>query len=76
MFVADAWYGGGLAREMDSRAAEMRQRQVQRYTLTVDNLQLISTANDAFATEADFERTAFLATIDRNSEPKFRGALS
>jgi hypothetical protein len=54
----------------------MRQRQVQRYTLTVDNLQLISTANDAFATEADFERTAFLATIDRNSEPKFRGALS
>jgi hypothetical protein len=28
MFVADAWYGGGLAREMDSRAAEMRQRQV------------------------------------------------
>jgi Caspase domain len=85
MFVADACYGGGLAREMDPRASEMSYRQVQRYTLTVDNLQPISTASDAFASETDFERTAFLAAVDRNTKapevripgvPGFRGALS
>jgi hypothetical protein len=85
MFVADACYGGGLAREMDPRAGDMSYRQVQRYTLAEDTLQPISTAGDAFASETDFERTAFLAAVDRNTKapevripgvPGFRGALS
>jgi hypothetical protein len=85
MFVADTCYGGGLAREMDPRAGEMSYRQTPRYTLTVDNLQPISTASDAFVSETDFERTAFLAAVDRNTKapevripgvPGYRGALS
>jgi hypothetical protein len=85
MFVADTCYGGGLAREMDPRAGEMSYRQAPRYTLTVDNLQPISTASDAFVSETDFERTAFLAAVDRNTKapevripgvPGYRGALS
>ena len=85
MFVADACYGGGLAREMDPRAGEMSYRQAPRYTLTIDNLQPISTSRDAFVSETDFERTAFLAAVDRNTKapevripgvPGFRGALS
>jgi caspase domain-containing protein len=85
LFVADACYGGGLAREIDPRAAEMSYRQAPRYSLTVDNLQPISTPRDAFLSDIDFERTAFLAAVDRNTKapeiripgvPGFRGALS
>jgi hypothetical protein len=85
LFVADACYGGGLAREIDPRAGELSYRQAPRYTLTVDGLQPISTASDAFLSEIDFERTAFLAAVDRNTKapevripgvPGFRGALS
>ncbi len=85
MFVADACYGGGLAREIDPRAGEMSYRQAPRYALTGDTLQPISTAKDAFLTEFDFERTAFLAAVDRHTKapevripgvPGFRGALS
>lgn len=85
LFVADACYGGGLAREIDPRADEMSYRQAPRYALTVDNLQPISTASDAFLSDIDFERTAFLAAVDRNTKapevripgvPGFRGALS
>lgn len=85
MFVADACYGGGLAREIDPRAGEMSYRQAPRYTLSTDNLQPISTASDAFLSDVDFERTAFLAAVDRNTKapevripgvPGFRGALS
>jgi len=85
LFVADACYGGGLAREIDPRADEMSYRQAPRYALTVDNLQPISTASDAFLSDIDFERTSFLAAVDRNTKapevripgvPGFRGALS
>jgi hypothetical protein len=85
LFVADACYGGGLAREIDPRADEMSYRQAPRYALTIDNLQPISTASDAFLSDIDFERTSFLAAVDRNTKapevripgvPGFRGALS
>jgi hypothetical protein len=85
MFIADACYGGGLAREIDPRAAEMSYRQAPRYSLTVDSLQPISTTSDAFLSDIDFQRTAFLAAVDRNTKapevripgvPGFRGALS
>jgi hypothetical protein len=85
LFVADACYGGGLAREIDPRADEMTYRQAPRYALTVDNLKPISTATDAFLSDIDFERTSFLAAVDRNTKapevripgvPGFRGALS
>jgi Caspase domain len=85
LFVADACYGGGLAREIDPRAGELSYRQAPRYALTVDSLQPISTASDAFLSDIDFERTAFLAAVDRNTKapevripgvPGFRGALS
>jgi Caspase domain len=85
LFVADACYGGGLAREIDPRADEMSYRQAPRYALAVDNLKPISTASDAFLSDIDFERTSFLAAVDRNTKapevripgvPGFRGALS
>jgi hypothetical protein len=85
MFIADACYGGGLAREIDPRAGEMSFRQAPRYLLTFDALQPISTASDAFLSDSDFKRTEFLAAVDRNTKapevripgvPGFRGALS
>jgi hypothetical protein len=85
LFVADACYGGGLAREIDPRAGEMSYRQAPRYSLAIDNLQRISTTSDAFLSDIDFRRTAFLAAVDRNTKapevripgvPGFRGALS
>jgi hypothetical protein len=85
LFIADACYGGGLAREIDPRAGGMSYRQAPRYALTGDTLQPVSTARDAFLTEVDFERTAFLAAVDRKTKapevripgvPGFRGALS
>jgi hypothetical protein len=85
MFIADACYGGGLAREIDPRADELSYRQAPRYSLTFDALQRISTASDAFLSDIDFERTDFLAAVDRNTKAPevripgvsgFRGALS
>jgi len=85
LFVADACYGGGLAREVDPRAGEMSYRQAPRYSLTVDSLQPISTVRDAFPSDLDFQQTAFLAAVDRNTKAPevripgvtgFRGALS
>jgi hypothetical protein len=85
MFVADACYGGGLAREIDPRAEEMSYRQAPRYTLSVDELKPISTAKDAFLSDLDFKQTEFLAAVDRKTKapevhvpgvPGFRGALS
>ena len=85
MFVADACYGGGLAREIDPRGSQLTYRQAPRYTLTDDALRPISTPNDAFLTEHDFKQTAFLAAVDRSTKapevripgvPGFRGALS
>jgi hypothetical protein len=85
MFVADACHGGGLAREIDPRAAEMSYRQAPRYSLVADDLKPISTAGDAFLTDIDFRQTEFLAAVDRKTKapevripgvPGFRGALS
>jgi hypothetical protein len=85
MFVADACYGGGLAREIDPRGAELTYRQAPKYTLMDDALRPISTTNEAFLTENDFRQTAFLAAVDRNTKapevripgvPGLRGALS
>jgi hypothetical protein len=85
LFVADACHGGGLSRDIDPRAAEMSYRQVPSYSLAQDDLKPISTAKDAFQSEASFERTAVLAAVDRAAkapevripgEPGLRGALS
>jgi hypothetical protein len=85
MFVADACHGGGLAREIDPRAAEMSYRQAPRYSLAADDLKPISTTSDAFLTDIDFRQTEFLAAVDRKTKspevripgvPGFRGALS
>ena len=85
MFVADTCYAGGLTREVDPRAGELSYRQVPRYTIAVDDLKPISTSRDAFLTELDFEKTAFLAAVDRYTKAPevripgisgLRGALS
>jgi hypothetical protein len=85
MFVADTCYAGGLTREVDPRAGELSYRQVPRYVIAVEDLKPISTTKDAFLTELDFEKTAFLAAVDRYTKapevhipgvPGMRGALS
>ncbi len=85
LFVADTCYGGGMAREVDPRAAGMSFRQAPSYRLAVDLLQPIATSADEKLTELDFERTAFLAAVDRRTKapevqipgiPGLRGALS
>jgi len=85
LFVADTCHGGGMTREIDPRAAFMSFRQVPRYTLTVDELKPVSTTSDASLTDLDFEQTAFLAAVDRQTKAPevhvpgisgLRGALS
>ena len=85
LFVADACYGGGMAREIDPRAGAMSYRQAPRYSLIIDDLRPISTPADAFLSGIDFRQTAFLAAVDRKTKapevripgvPGFRGALS
>jgi caspase domain-containing protein len=85
LFVADVCHGGGMAREVDPRAAELSFREVPRYTLTEDKLVPISTAADARMTKVDFQNTTFLAAVDRSTKapevripgiPGLRGALS
>jgi hypothetical protein len=85
LFVADTCYGGGMARTVDPRSEEMSFRQVPTYQLSIDLLQPISTTSDEMLTELDFERTAFLAAVDRKTKapevrvpgvPGLRGALS
>jgi len=85
LFVADTCSGGGLAREVDPRAAEMSYRSVPGYKVTGDELKPITTPADAFATVLNFDRTIFLAAADRNSKAPeikvpgidgYRGALS
>ena len=85
VFIADTCHGGGLARDIDPRAAAMSYRQIPRYRLAVDDLKPISTTSDAFLTELDFRTTAFLAAVDRHTKspevhipgiPGYRGALS
>jgi hypothetical protein len=85
LFIADSCHGGGLTREIDPRAGEMSYRQVATYHLTVDTLQPVTTSADEFMTELDFDRTAFLAAVDRKTKAPevripgvdgLRGALS
>jgi len=85
IFVADTCHGGGLTREVDPRAGEMSYRQVARYVLAVDELKPVGSTADALLTELDFQQTAFLAAVDRQTKAPeiripgiagFRGALS
>src|SRR3954451_11996814 len=85
LFVADTCHGGGLTRDADPRAAEMSFRQVPLYRIPNDAYVPISTAAEAFMSELDFEKTAFLAAVDRKTKApevripgiaSYRGALS
>jgi hypothetical protein len=85
LFVADTCHGGGMARDVDPRAAEMSYRQVPTYTLPVDTLKPVTTTADEYLTELDLDRTAFLAAVDRKTKAPevripgvdgLRGALS
>ena len=85
LFIADTCYGGGMARAVDPRSEEMSFRQVPTYRLTVDALKPIATTSDEMLTELDFNRSAFLAAVDRQTKapevqipgvPGYRGALS
>jgi hypothetical protein len=85
LFVADTCHGGGMTRDVDPRAGEMSFRQVPLYRITNDAHVPISTASEAFLTELDFEKTAFLAAVDRKTKAPeiripgvsgYRGALS
>ena len=84
LFVADTCHGGGMAREIDPRAAEMSFRQVPTYTLSVDKLSPVTDRADP-VTDLDLDHTAFLAAVDRNTKAPevkipsidgLRGALS
>jgi hypothetical protein len=85
LFVADTCYGGGMVRAVDPRAGEMSFRHVPTYTLSEDLLNPVSNREDELATELDFDHTAFLAAVDRQTKapeiripgiPELRGALS
>ncbi|MCC8941077.1 caspase family protein [Bradyrhizobium sp. Arg68] len=84
LFVADTCHGGGMARDIDPRAAEMSFRQVSKYTLPVDKLVPVTNESDPVS-DLDLDRTAFLAAVDRNTKAPevkipgidgLRGALS
>jgi hypothetical protein len=85
LFVADTCFGGGMTRDLDPRSEEMSFRQVPSYRLTADLLQPVTTTRDELMTELDFDRTVFLAAVDRKTKapevqipgiPGLRGALS
>ena len=85
LFVADTCHGGGMTRDVDPRGDEMSFRQVPLYRIPDDAYVPVSTAADAFLTELDFGKSAFLAAVDRNTKapevripgvPSYRGALS
>jgi len=85
LFVADTCHGGGMTRDVDPRGEEMSFRQVPLYRITDDAYVPISTTSEAFMTELDFQKTAFLAAVDRKTKApevripgiaSYRGALS
>ena len=85
LFIADTCHGGGLTRDVDPRAGEISYRQVPLYRIPNDAHVPISTGSEAFLTELDFEKTAFLAAVDRKTKAPevripgvsgYRGALS
>jgi hypothetical protein len=83
IFVADAFYGPALTREVDPRGAELRYRSVS-FTPLGDELKPVATRADAMLSPGDFKRSIFLAAADRHSKAPeiylpgagFRGALS
>ena len=83
IFIADTCSGGGLARDVDPRAAEMSYRAI-RYKPREDALQPVSTRAEAFMSPTDFKASNFLAAVDRQSKSPeikvpglgYRGALS
>jgi hypothetical protein len=85
LFVADACFGGGMTRDIDPRSEEMSFRQVPSYRLSSDLLRPVTTTVDEHLSELDFDRTTFLAAVDRKTKapeveipgiPGLRGALS
>jgi hypothetical protein len=85
LFIADTCFGGGMTRDLDPRSEEMSFRQVPSYRLSADLLKPVTTASDELLTEVSFERTAFLAAVDRKTKAPeveipgiagYRGALS
>jgi hypothetical protein len=85
LFVADSCHGGGMTRAIDPRAEDMSFRQVATYRVPLDLLQPVTTKDDEFMTELDFDHTAFLAAVDRKTKAPevripgiegLRGALS
>jgi hypothetical protein len=85
LFVADTCFGGGMTRDIDPRSEEMSFRQVPSYRLSSDLLRPVTTESDERLSELDFERTAFLAAVDRKTKAPeveipgiagLRGALS
>jgi hypothetical protein len=85
LFIADAAYSGGLARNVDPRATEVSYRQARPYTIAQDTLEPISTADDAALKADGLARTTILAASERTAaapevripgEAGFRGALS
>jgi hypothetical protein len=85
LFIADAAYGGSLARNVDPRAAEMSYRQVASYAIARDTLEPISTADDASPGGNELARATVLAAGERTAtapevripgEVGLRGALS
>jgi hypothetical protein len=85
LFIADTCFGGGMTRDIDPRSEEMSFRQVPSYRLTADMLQPVTTTSDELLTELDFDRTVFLAAVDRKTKAPevqipgiagLRGALS
>jgi hypothetical protein len=85
LFIADTCFGGGMTRDIDPRSEQMSFRQVPSYRLSADLLRPVTTTADDLTTEADFDRTVFLAAVDRRTKAPevqipgiagLRGALS
>ena len=85
LFIADAAYNGGLARNVDPRAAEVSYRQARPYTIAQDTLEPISTADDVSLNGDGLARATILAAGERTAaapevripgEAGLRGALS
>lgn len=85
LFVADAAYSGGLARNVDPRAAAVSYRQAMPYAIAQDTLVPISTAEDALLNGNELARATILSASERTAaapevripgEAGFRGALS
>ena len=75
LFVADTCFGGGMTRDLDPRSEEMSFRQVPSYRLSTDLLKPVTTVADELLTEVDFDRTAFLAAVDRKTKaPEVRNS--